>query len=272
MDVYIEVVLLDNFGMDLLILWLTAALNRTKTPGWRLIAGSILGSVFALCLPQIRWEGLPLVLFKTFCGVLIYGAGVESGPHFFRGLGLFFALTFLLGGVCAALYQMSTDILVGFSYEGFPVGLLALGGLGGGVGGLKLFRWLERKKKLGGLLKELVITCGEHTLKTSALLDTGNLVVKDGKGVCIITYDAAARLFGEDFLGLYLKAGEEDYIELVRAHDKKRKILSFIADRVDILDCGQTFSRRQVCFGVTLKRFRDADRYEVLLPASVMES
>lgn len=270
MDVYIEVVLADNFGMDLLLLWLTSKLNRTEVPAWRLVAGSLLGSVFALCLPQVHWEGLLLFLLKTLCGVLIYWAGAGE-KHFFRGLGLFFALTFLLGGACTALYQMSADFLAGFGYQGFPVGLLALGALGGGVGGVRLVRWLERRKKLGGLLKELVITCGKHTLKTSALLDTGNLVVKDGKGVCIITCDAAARLFGEDFLGLCLKAGEEDYIELVQAHDKKRRILSFMADRVDILDCGQTFSRRQVCFGVTPQRFRDAERYEVLLPASVME-
>lgn len=181
MRVYLDLVMILNFLVDLLLLLGTNRLSGFPSELKRLLPAALLGAVYsgACLLPGFRFLGNTLwrLVSLGLMAVLAFGWNRSA----LKRCGVFTLLSMALGGIAAGLGQGS-----------FPVLLLA----GAGV-------WLLSRVAFGGSVggKEYVpveLSHGGRSIRLIALRDTGN-TLRDpisGEQVLIIGSDAAQQLTG----------------------------------------------------------------------------
>ncbi len=112
MKVYLDLLLIFNFLIDLLLLSSTAYLLKRKVSFYRLCMGAFLGglSVFILFLPL---SNLSLLMMKFFISVamIVLTFHFRQISYFLKNLGYFYFASILLGG---AIYLWNAT----FSFEG----------------------------------------------------------------------------------------------------------------------------------------------------------
>ncbi len=182
MGIYLDVLILLNFAINLCLLTATARITGAHTPFWRLGAGAALGAVYAAMsvLPGFYFLGKNLWR-GVFLGLMAAVAfGFEKGV-IRKGMVLL-GFSFLLGGIA-----------LGLQLKGFLSLLLA----GGGV---VLAGFLFWGKALGhaGELVPVCVRLGEREVRLTALRDSGN-TLKDpftGESVLVVQGSSAKELLG----------------------------------------------------------------------------
>ena len=191
-EVYADLYVMVNAGMDLLCLMLTALLTRRSVRRGRLILGALLGGGYALAALLLGAGGLwgiclDVLIAFLMCWVAFGHRGEGIAPLLRATVAQILASAFL-GGIMTALYawlnrlELPLDALGqdGASVWIFAV-LAALSGLFTAKGG----RWFGRSHRIRAVTLEAVLFGRHVTLR--AMVDTGNLL-KDpisGRGVIV---------------------------------------------------------------------------------------
>lgn len=181
MRVYLDLVMILNFLVDLLLLLGTNCLSGFP-PGWkRTLPAAALGAVYsgACCLKGFYFLGNTMwrLVFLGLMGVLAFGWNVSA----WKRCGVFVLLSMALGGIA-----------LGFGGGGFGMLVLSAGGV-----------WMLCRIGFGGSIgaKEYVsleISYRDKVVHLTALRDSGN-TLKDpitGQQVLVIGGDAAEKLTG----------------------------------------------------------------------------
>lgn len=127
MTAYIEYVILDNLGMDVLICWITQCLMRKKRTFIRITLASLLGTVCAVVTPLLPYAFAVLVKIITaplMCMLLIKSRKIKE---YMLTLLVFLLVSFAIGGAVIAIFNMSASesILAFVTPRGGIVGLTA---------------------------------------------------------------------------------------------------------------------------------------------------
>lgn len=181
MVVYLDLVFILNFLVDLLLL---VGANRLAgfSPGvWRAMPGAALGGLYsAMCLaPGFGFLG-SLFWRTVFLAVVALCAYGFSNSTFRRG-GLFLLLSMALGGIVELLGRADMGAVSGAA---LGVCLLCLVGF--------------QDKTLGRTIERVELCYGEKRTTLSALRDTGN-TLRDpvtGQGVLVAGAETARALLG----------------------------------------------------------------------------
>ena len=115
MTVYVEYVFLSNFSVNFMLLYFTIKICKTDLKKLRLFFADLLGSFVAIVLPIFSLGFVFSTLTKLFLSLGIVGilAKYKSKGQFFKNLLVFWALTFLFGGVLFGFYYVTkTDFSV----------------------------------------------------------------------------------------------------------------------------------------------------------------
>ena len=277
MDVYIEYVIIDNMTVDYILLYLTCKISGFKVRILSLLCAAALGTVLALGLPMLQADYRILFLFKIVVGIAIYTVAAEKKKfkHYLNGLIVFFCLTFLMGGACLGLLnllgsEIKNAITLNYSAS-VPIGIIILPIFLMSLFSLKLIKFIERRRNIYPFLRTVKLYLQNGCFEFKGFIDTGNRIY-DGKmnPVCIITYNGAVKIFESEILKMYLFGKENAYIEFSGADGKKNKILSFYAQKIDIINSGQIVTHENVAFGILMKEFQDAEKYDILLNPSLI--
>ena len=183
MEVYLDLVMLMNFMVDLLLLWAANRLSGRPPGGKRTVLAAVLGGVYAGCclLPGLSFlaEAPWRILSLGIMALLAFGwnaSALQRGALFlFLSMALG-GLVYMLGRGGAVSVLMSAGILCGLCLAGFR-----------GRGGKREYVSVEITHR------------GKNVLLT-ALLDTGN-TLRDpvtGCGVLVADADTARQLLGLD--------------------------------------------------------------------------
>lgn len=181
MRVYLDLLMVLNFSVDLLLLMGTNRLAGFRTDGKRVIGAAMLGSVYsgACMLPGFRFLGNVLwrVVFLSGMSVIAFGHDRSA----WKRCGIFVLLSMALGGIAVGCGQGNFLSLL-LSAAG--VWLLCRVAFGDGVG--------ERE------YVSVEIPCGGTILSLTALRDSGN-TLRDpitGESVLVVSPEAAKKLTG----------------------------------------------------------------------------
>lgn len=186
MYLYLDLILLLNFCIDLLLLWMTAQFRKLEVKKARLAGAAALGSLFVLCLFVPALEGLYTFWGKVFVSMLMIWLAFGYG-HFQKYIStflMFYFVSFITGGGMLAVHYLiqSQHQLV----KGVMVTQSA--GFGDKVAwwfvllGLPIMyvfsstRWrqLESSKVRLNHLVNVHIRLNGHILSCTGLVDTGN--------------------------------------------------------------------------------------------------
>lgn len=186
--VYIELVFLDNFLMDFIILFFATRLSEKRVKFSRVSAGAGIGalySVLALAFP-------PLGGFIFKCAglaIMCLPMGARPAKRYFLRCGLALLCSFLFGG-CILFAMLALDAPIHGAYLGLPILRYILLGLAAGITLLELFLRTPHPKAGTDYLIHAEFSGAAINLR--GFLDTGNLLQSPGGLSVIIVARSAA--------------------------------------------------------------------------------
>ncbi|MBO5286211.1 MAG: sigma-E processing peptidase SpoIIGA [Clostridia bacterium] len=173
MGVYVELVFINNFIIDLTLLKCSVALSKAKTGVWQLLFCAIFTASVTLFFPFLKNNAL-LPVIKTAFGFLVVLLSIQYKnlkSYLFTSL-IFFALTFFTGGAIIGISNIlgidkNQDLFIYLQF--IPVVIL------GGVG-LLIIKIIYRKKDTLKYTFNIEILIDNFNIKCNGFLDTGNTV------------------------------------------------------------------------------------------------
>lgn len=197
MQVYVEVILLVNLFIGGFILALTDMLVKCKVSFVRVCLGSLIGAIFAVVYPYIEWNGVWVVKILLALVMVAVGARYNGVAHYFSAVVVFFAITFLLGGVAfGSSYIFGTSIFDSSGYVSLFVGIGLIFVLCSSRIIWKRIVLARRKKSLSC---EVLLIKGDVKLTTTAFWDSGNrLYYRDYRPVMMIDNEVYRQLYQDD--------------------------------------------------------------------------
>lgn len=199
MTVYLDVIFVENFIMNLVIILSEAAvLNSLNRFSKKIIASLVLSIFYIVTLFY------PIISFWQVCiGLLIIK--LSFNPHTIKALikqtVLFYFISFVFGGLSFAMVNLlnngSVTILDGVLVGNFSVFKVFLCGV---LGAFMVFIFLNKKQK--HIFKEIIVGVKQNEAKFKVLLDTGNLLKEPytGKSVIIVEKDVLKDVLSEDII------------------------------------------------------------------------
>lgn len=223
MEIYLDIVILENIVINYLILMVTAKFSRNRTSNLRLLLGSVLGAAYLvvmILLPDMK------VYTTVFSKLLLSVAMVAVTFHvpklmvFFRTLAMFYASTFLFAGAGFALMFFNrewgimrngvlmtpmsflntkwSELLLAFAVTFFILRV---------VWDVIQNRFLREK-----LLVQLIISFDKKAIELFALVDTGNSLHDPltNMPVVVVEFSAIKDLLPLDIRGIFEKNSDND--------------------------------------------------------------
>lgn len=183
MVVYIEYVLIDNFVIDYLLLKATFVITNLSVKKGRLFLLAFLGAIFALTYPFMQQIGFLLTIIKILFGLLLMllATNYKSIKSYYVNTLIFFALTFLTGGVIIGL---SNILGIELGTE-FSIAIIILPAYLIIKGITELIKYLYRRKDEVAFLYDIELTLNGKVVKTKGFLDTGNGLYYNNQPVII---------------------------------------------------------------------------------------
>ena len=188
MVIGIEWFVVQNLGMNVLILTLAARLACVRMEKKRILAAAAMGCVYAVCayLPWGRWL-LGLLPRTLICAVMTISVcsvrRVGDVRRTLRMFGFVWLSTLLLGGTGAGLMYL----LGASGYSPFAAFLAAVLG-----SAFLLFFTAQRNRSKGSPAAQLTVVCGSRAVRFPAAVDTGNVLVEPLSNLPVIVVEKAA--------------------------------------------------------------------------------
>ena len=189
--VYLEVVILDNFFIDLLLLSALSALLPPRASLGRRCLAAGLGTLYAVLTPLRQFRFLAHPAIKMGVGLLLVFAAFGFGD--WRTYGkralAFFGLGALLGGLVIAggfLFGSPTAAGRGYIVTGIPLWLLIPVSLLSVKGCETLVRRIKDAISREDAVLTVRIRIGDTEISLPGMVDSGNLLTMPGTGVPVI--------------------------------------------------------------------------------------
>ncbi len=223
MEIYLDIVILENIVINFLILLVTARFSKNKASSLRLLLGSLLGTaylVMMILLPDMKVY--TTVISKVLLSVVMVAVTFNFGriTVFLKTLALFYASTFLFAGAGFALMFLKNDW--GIMRNGVvmtPMSLLDTTWtelvLAVAVTLIILrivwdaiqHRFIREK-----LLVRIIIVFDQKAIEVSALVDTGNSLHDplSNMPVVVVEFTAIKELLPEEIRSIFEQNNEND--------------------------------------------------------------
>ena len=186
MTIYLDVIWLLNFSFDALLLLLTAITLKRRIVVWRLLVGSLIGSILVIVMisPWSIYATHPIIKFTISLIIVGVAFGYKRFRYFIQGLLTFYFVTFMIGGGMIGVHYllksenglMNNVIATNTSGFGDPISWTFV------LVGFPLLWYysrsriydIEMKKIKYDQIVRISISIEEITLNLRALIDSGN--------------------------------------------------------------------------------------------------
>ncbi len=277
-SIYIDIVFFWEFTMDLFLLWATGRIIGFRAKAWRLFLGALL-SALCHCLLLVFLFPMNGGFFVSLV-LLIIGLSAAYLPKSIKNFTrLFFTAlfaSFLLGGGLNVLF-MSTQAqkLLGsgliLRQKFFPWQYL-LWGIALSYVVLKVgAHWIETHIRRRRDFCTVYIRKESRWVEGRCLIDTGNGLKKDGKGVIVMELGVVLPLFSQED-GEKLLLGEKTGLVPVNytsLGNPEGALWGFVARECKISFGEKTINHKELYIGISFDFFKGG--YEGLIPPCLLE-
>jgi len=232
--IYGDVFFLVNFSMDFLALYLTAKLSHASLTFWRFFLGCALGGLYAtvaLFLPS-SVEAFATLLFPFLLSAVVFG--VSRVTALVKRALLFFAVSFVMGGVMTAVYYYAGRLLsekgiyingeVETVYSDLPLWAIALCAAWAAFIASVFSRYAKKKASCRSAV--LTLSDGGRCVTLSSLVDSGHFLEEPigHLPVIVVTKKTMEALLPHGFLPDFLNLAAD----LSRFSEKERLKFRFV--------------------------------------------
>ena len=203
MIVYIDVLFLENFIIDFILLYCVDFFLKGNTKWRRIFFGASIGSFFSIIFTMISLNIFIGIIVKFLLGIIIVWASFGRKNNFLRRIIIFYLISFVFGGVCFAfcdyrgllINKISVFNLCFYIFLGFCFCKC-------------IAYFIKIKRRKNDLICDIDIGICDDIFRIKVLIDTGNLLREPctGKGVIIVEKSFLNKAFGADFFDNVLKS------------------------------------------------------------------
>lgn len=192
-----DIILLENIGMNYILLMATAILLRKETKILRTLIASMLGAAYAIVSYANILPIYSHLVTKVFLSVaMVYVAlKPQNGKTLLKTIVLFYFVSFVFGGCAFALLYIvrPEQILMknGVYIGTYPIKIAILAGVVG-IPLLQIVARLLKNKLSNHRIYEITIHLNQKAKTVKALLDTGNLLKEPITGVPVMVVEKRA--------------------------------------------------------------------------------
>lgn len=218
--IILELLLIENFIINLLILYITKIITRTSVNKKRIIFGAAIISFYSLAF---FWEYSMLltnfymkIVISLFLIKICFNA--KSIKLYFYQLLAFYIVSFIFAGATFGFFFSSQNIqdliLKPIDFiGGFPVIYLILGILSSSVIAIIIFKYNNKKTLREDYIMDINIIYKEKSIEIKALIDTGNSLIDPftKETVILIEYNKIKDLLPPIIWSLYEKDKIKDF-------------------------------------------------------------
>ncbi len=218
MEIYADMLLLENIIINYLILWLTSITLKMHAGRFKMFIASIVGALYALFIFFPGYKILHSSVMKVLLSLLIIIIAFTPSRfrEFLKQLSVFYLISFILGGAVFGLFYFTNTSIVNaggvFLIRGIPLSVT----IGAGVVTtaiirlclMPLYSYLEKMS----LYYDLKINVGDKSVEAMGLLDTGNELFDPitNYPVIVVQYSVIKGLLHESIREIYEQNHEED--------------------------------------------------------------
>lgn len=173
MVVFLDVVLVENFVLDLLVLLAVGVCLRGGFRFWRVCLAALLGAVFYVLEFVVVW--FTWIQWIISCLMVVVSFGFSGIKRFVWQVCLFYFVSFAFGGVSfgmmCLLNRNGFGVVDGAFVGNFNLIWVMLAAFMG-------FAWVVvvLKRKSRHVIEDVIISVGGRVVGVKVLLDTGNLL------------------------------------------------------------------------------------------------
>ncbi|MCI9031698.1 MAG: sigma-E processing peptidase SpoIIGA [Clostridia bacterium] len=277
MQVYIELVILDNFALIFLLARLSYYLICELPNKPRMISACTLGTTVAVFYPFLNGILVPAIL-KIVTGLFL-SLILFKPKKLLKGMLFFFILTFTYGGTLFALglfIHGNAEAALTKPVASVPVGIALLTAYILFVDLKKAIFKIRKSRDINGFIYDAEIRVCGSAVECKAFLDSGNRLYDDKSGLPVVIASAGtlAKALGDDqmsnlLLGKTSGFAGAHYVEYLTVGGKSKlfvfrpdELVVYVEDKKNIIS--------DVMLGVAFKRLSDVESYGLILNPAVL--
>lgn len=182
MTIYLDIIFLENFILNLILLYAVGIETKSKIKFYRIIIASILGSIYAIILYIVKNEFFYSIVMKFMLSiVMVYlSFKTRSFKELLKKILYFYLTSFVFGGGALALiYIVNTgkiSIQNGQIQGSYTILTIMIGIIIAFITIIIAFRLKKNKISKDDLMCNIEIKINNKEVKTKAMIDTGNLL------------------------------------------------------------------------------------------------
>ncbi len=223
MYIVVEYLLLENFLVNYLILYINTYLVKVNKRNLRLISASIISSLYSLIFFFPILRVLSGVIPKLILSMVIIIIAYEfiNFKIFLKELMGFYLVTFIYGGATLSLFYSSNGLISNLNKPinalgGVPIRYLILGMVVSTLIGKSIFTYFNEKIIRDNYITECTIEINDEKIKLKALLDTGHSL-KDpftGRSIFVVEYNILKEYLPADIENLMKASCDNNFVEV----------------------------------------------------------
>ncbi len=298
MEIYLDVLFLENIVMNYLILLVTAKFSKCKTSSLRLFFGSMIGAFYVVVLiicPDMKFYYTAFAEFILSLLIVAIAFHIDTFKTFIKLLVIFYVSTFMFAGAALAFVYFNQSggfvrngIVYVFGQSKWTMLILSVMTMGIII---RIF-WevvqyrLIREK----LMVPLKISFENRSIDLSALIDTGNSLHDPltNTPVVIVEFMAIKDILPLEIKGIFEESKENDLncvttivssstwfsrfrvIPFTSLGKENGMLIGFKPDYIEVGDSQQKKGVSDVIVGIYNKALSKNDKYKALLSPEIV--
>lgn len=261
MEVYIDVLLIENFVVNYFLLLITVKTLRSKVKNIRIVSSSIIGSmyIFTLFFKELKYLTiLPIKLLVAVFMIFI----ILKGTSFFniiKGSLIFIMYSMALSGICLFLNtsgvvtNLNNISIINFTYKRLLLSLIIIFILLN-----RIYAFIQDSIHVKQLIYKIDIIYNEKFFSVEAFLDTGNELREPITNLPVIIIE-------EDVVnGIILSDKDKYYISYKDVSGNLGKLVAFKPNYI-VLHDKDKLQNREVIVAITKTKLSSENIYNALL-------